>query len=124
MRIRNLTPHPITLVGNTTGEESITLQPSGIIARLSVSREQLSPVEINGGEIVGDEVMPIITTIPVSRSNFGEIVNLPEQEEGVIFVASALVAERSNRADVYSVGELIRDQNGVVIGARGLTSHH
>jgi len=107
--IKNLTPHPLTIVG-----EGGTLQvpTSGQIARLAVTRTALDPVLIDG------------VTLPVSRPSLGEITGLPPAEEGVIFVASALVAEASNRADVFSPGELIRSPEGAVIGARGLCSYY
>ena len=109
MKTINLTPHPLTVVG-----EGGTLQvpPSGQIARLAVERTALDPVTIDG------------VTLPVSRPKLGEITGLPPAEAGVIFVASALVAEASSRADVFSPGELLRSPEGVVIGAKGLCSYY
>jgi len=107
--IKNLTPHPLTIVG-----EGGTLQvpTSGQIARLAVTRTALDPVLIDG------------VTLPVSRPSLGEITGLPPAEEGVILIVSALVAEAANRADIFSPGELLRSQEGAVIGAKGLCSYY
>lgn len=107
-KIKNLTPHPITLVGENG---TLTIQPSGQVARLAVTREMLAPIVIDG------------VVLPVSRPTFGEIVGLPEPEAGVLFVVSALVAEQAKRQDVVSVGELLRDEAGRVIGASGLCAY-
>ena len=104
----NLTPHPLTLVGENG---TLEVPPSGQVARLAVTRTALAPVEVDG------------VTLPVSRSTLGDIVGLPAPEPGVLLVVSALVAEAAGRADVMSPGELIRDTTGAVIGARGLCSY-
>ena len=107
--IINLTPHPLSLVG-----EGGTLQvpASGQIARLAVERTALDPVTIDG------------VTLLVSRPKLGEMTGLPPAEEGVILIVSALVAEAANREDIFSPGELIRSPEGAVIGARGLCSYY
>lgn len=83
----------------------------------------MAPLEIDGGEIVGGDVIPTSVTLAVSRPTLGEITGLPPSREGVIYVASALVAEAAHRRDVFSPGELIRDEEGRVVGARGLCSY-
>ena len=107
--IINLTPHPLSLVG-----EGGTLQvpASGQIARLAVERTALDPVTIDG------------VTLLVSRPKLGEMTGLPPAEEGVILIVSALVAEAANREDIFSPGELIRSPEGAVIGAKGLCSYY
>lgn len=107
-KIKNLTPHPITLVGENG---TLTIQPSGQVARLAVTRETLAPVVIDG------------VVLPVSRPTLGEIVGLPEPKAGVLYVVSALVAQQAKQKDVVSVGELLRDEAGRVIGASGLCAY-
>jgi len=75
MKIVNLTPHSITFF-DAAGNAVLTVEPSGQIARCSVAREKIG--DING--------------IPVNKSKFGEVENLPEPEEGTIYVVSALTA--------------------------------
>ena len=106
MKIINLTPHALTLLG---AAGTLEVPASGKLARLAVTRTALDPVIVDG------------VSLPVSLPVLGEITGLPPAEDGVIFVVSALVAEASvDRGDVYSPGELLRSPAGVVIGAKGL----
>lgn len=108
MKIINLTPHPLTLVGNNG---TLNVLVSGQIARLAVTRQMLAPVMIDGIEL------------PVTHPTLGDIIGLPDPQPGVLLVVSALVAEAAGRRDVMSPGELIRDENGVIIGAKGLCAY-
>lgn len=106
--IINITPHPLNI---KVGEETLTIPPSGVIARLSVTHESQPSINIDGVEV------------PVYKTKFGPIENLPKPQKGFYYVASALVANAANRSDVLSPGELIRDNQGNVIGAKGLTAY-
>ena len=107
-KLVNLTPHAITLVESTS---QITITASGQIARLSVTREQRDPLLVRN------------CAISVSKPTLGEITGLPDPEPGTIFIVSALVADAAKRADVMSPGELLRDPDGVIVGAHGLCSY-
>jgi len=98
----NLTPHSIIFyVGNTT----LTVEPSGQIARCSVTREKIG--NING--------------IPINKSRFGKVENLPEPQEGTIFIVSALTAQAvPEREDVFITDDAVRDEHGRIIGCRAL----
>jgi hypothetical protein len=106
MKFLNLTPPALSI--EARDGRMITVPPSGQIARLAVTREA-RPVFVVGGDVFA-----------VSRPTMGAITGLPNPQAGIIFVCSALVAEQAKRSDVFSVGELIRDKSGAVIGARGL----
>jgi hypothetical protein len=108
MKIVNMTPHPLTLVGNNG---TLNVPVSGQVARLAVTRQILAPVTVDGVEL------------PVNCPVLGDIVGLPDPQTGVILVVSALVAEAAERLDVMSPGELLRDENGGIIGAKGLSSY-
>jgi len=108
MRIKNLTPHQLALCG---ANGTLTVPPSGIIARLAVSRTALNPVTIDGVEL------------PISLPVMGDVTDLPPAEDGIILVVSAMVAGAVNRPDVMSPGELLRDGAGNVIGAKGLCAY-
>jgi len=105
--IINLTPHSLLLHGEGG---SITIPASGQVARLAVTRENLAPLSIGG------------VVLPVARPTMGQVTGLPDKEEGVVFVVSALVADAAKRPDVMAPGELVRDAAGVIIGARGLNA--
>jgi len=102
IRVINLTPHNINVVGED-GQVVQTFPASGDLARCQVSREQVG--EING--------------IPVNRTVFGDVTGLPEQQEGVVYVVSALVAQAAGRDDVLIPDDTVRDEEGRIIGCRG-----
>jgi len=108
MKITNLTPHALTIVGENG---TLVVPPTGVVARLAVTRTELVPVTIDG------------VLLPVSLPVMGEVTDLPSVEDGVILVVSALVAGAVNRPDVMSPGELIRNTSGNVIGAKGLCAY-
>lgn len=54
MYIRNLTPHSVTVAG-------ITIEPSGIVARVSAATADAGSVDFNG------------TTIPLTTTVYGEV---------------------------------------------------
>lgn len=104
MRIVNLTPHSITFVDDA-GNAVLTVEPSGQVARCSVTREKIG--DING--------------IPVNKSRFGKVENLPEPEEGTIYIVSSLTAQAvPDRQDVFIVDDTVRDEQGRIIGCRAL----
>lgn len=105
MKLVNLTPHSVTiLTGETT--PPVILEPSGSVARCSVTSLQLDP---------------LFDTIPVATSELGEVTGLPEQEDGVALVVSRIVAEaRPERTDLYFPGDAVRDEKGNIVACRGL----
>lgn len=101
MQFINMTPHPLNISG--------THIPVGELPtpRLEVTREQL-------GELGGFSMV---------RSTMGAPTGLPEEQEGVVLIVSALVAEHpsvAHRGDLAYPGEAIRDENGRIVGAKGL----
>lgn len=108
MKLINLTPHVINI---HAGDKTIVVNPSGVIARLMVERISLPSVEVDG------------ITIPIASTILGDLVDMPPPTEGVWYIASALVAQKCtqlNREDTFYPGELIRNDNGFVIGCNGL----
>lgn len=110
----NLTPHAVTIHG-TNG--AITLQPSGVVARCEVVG---TPVH----DLCLTTISVPVLRIPVDNVILGDVTNLPDYSAGKMFIVSALVAlARKDREDLYSPGELVRDENGVIVGAKGLVSY-
>lgn len=99
-KVINLTPHSINIVGGPTFE------PSGEVARISSTNEGAGEMVING------ESIPLIT------QEFGEVVGLPEEREGVLFIVSSLIFAQTNRKDLLVPGEQVRDEDGRVIGCK------
>lgn len=102
-KIVNLTPHTITVL-NEKNEVSCEF-PSQGVARAAQSREKVT-------DILG---------IPVNKTVFGEVQDLPEPEEDTIYIVSALTAQAApDRTDLYIVDDLVRDEAGRIIGCRAL----
>lgn len=106
VKVVNLTPHTLNLF--TEDGEQIVVPTSGTVARVSV--KQVIADRING--------------LPVYEEKIGEVENLPDPEEGTIYVVSRVVAAALNgvRPDVFVPGALRRDPTnpGTIIGATGL----
>ncbi len=110
MKIVNLTPHKLDIyVGST---EKITVEPSGIVVRCEERRELVGTLR------AGDDDIPVYYTV------FGAVQDLPEPQDGVIYVVSALVLQALNgtRPDVFAPGKSVRDKSGNVIGCEGLSA--
>ncbi len=103
MKIRNLTPHALSLVSSVGSV--VVIPPSGVVPRRETIRQTVAAV----------------AGLPVVAEALGRVVGLPDPEEGVVLVVSRLVAEAvPGRADVYAPGEAVRDDGGRIVGARGL----
>ena len=97
--IKNLTPHKIIL-------PICELEPySDVIPRCKEMSINLDKIE--GIEIIG--------------RSYGEVENLPEPEKGVFLIVSSMIRLASpKRNDLLSPGDLIRDKDGQIIGAKNL----
>lgn len=116
MKIVNLTAHVLNIVGKTG---TMSIPPSGKIARLKEKIVRTAPplIVVDGwGEANHHE-------IPVVVKGMEQIIDLPQPEDDVVLVTSALVAQEAvnaGRHDVLCPGTLVRDDKGVVIGCQGL----
>lgn len=99
----NFTPHPINIL-DSEGRELVTISPIGVVARLvAVTRRDTW---------IGD--------IPTSRTVFGEPEGLPK-EDGDYYIVSQLVKSAfPERTDLLVPAEVVRDENGRIIGCRSL----
>ena len=101
--IVNLTPHRLN-IQDLTGD-FVVIPPSGTIARVKVSLEETAVLDPG---------------VQIYSATYGEVENLPEPKPGVSYVVSGLVAAAAPRPDVFSPGDLIRDDEGKPVGCRGL----
>lgn len=109
MKIRNLTPHDITIYTNDYNEMPYIIPATGIVARVSTTQE-----------IVGS-----INGIPVQKIKYGNVENLPEPQEDVVFIVSQMVLSALNgsRTDVFApdTGKgAVRDKEGKILGTLNL----
>ena len=107
MKIVNLTPHALNFLD---AENRVVLTvPSSGVARAAQRRENIGTIDVDG------------VTLPVTRSVFGAVEGLPAPEADTIYVVSALTAQAvPKREDVFIVDDSVRDENGRIIGVRGL----
>ena len=97
MKFINLTPHAINLNDGTI------LWPSEIICRIASTHTEF---DLDG----------------VCSIAYGEVENLPDAEDGVMYVVSALVAQVVRRTDVVSPATghpLTVRKNGLIVSVPG-----
>ena len=107
MKVVNLTPHEVKVL-DENGNVVATFPPSGQIARVKTSREKVG--EING--------------IPVFKTVFGKVEDLPESQPDTVYIVSLLVLQACpDRHDLVapdtSPQGAVRDEQGRIIGVKG-----
>ncbi len=128
-KLVNLTPHQINFITSynieigqdelgtpeyVTEERIHSIEPSGTVARCRVERQNVDSFIL---EDIGDWDI----TIPITKTRFGEVEGLPAPEKGTIYIVSNLVAQAvPEREDVFFPDDVVRDENGNVIGCRAL----
>ncbi len=106
MKLVNLTPHEINLVN---GGDVVTIKPSGVVARVSVTRQQIGTIE--SCDIV----------FPINKNVFGDVTDLPDAQTDTLFIVSAIVANACpNRDDLVIVDDAVRNDSGQIVGAKAL----
>lgn len=107
MKIINLTPHPITLV-NSDGSIIKSWAKSETPARCNQTTEGVKTLK--GGIII-------------TRTEFGEVYDLPKQRDGVLYIVSRLVlAACPNRTDLLVPNELYRcKKTGNILGCQSFS---
>ena len=101
--IVNLTPHTLNIF--VSDSDSIEVPPSGTVARCSIQSKDC-------GEHDG---------IPLTTTQMGEVVDLPDPIEGTLYVVSMVVRQAvPERTDIASPGTLVRDETGKPKGCQGL----
>jgi len=112
VQMLNLTPHAIVIQGDDG--TSVTIPPSGVVARVATSETVVSEVTLGSA------------TIPVVARAFGQVTGLPETDEACIVSGLVLEAVRLQqpwRRRVYAPdtgATAIRDEAGRIIAVRRL----
>lgn len=105
MKIINCTPHTVS-VHNSDGTK-LTLNPSGTVPRVQVNRTFLQKA---GGA-------------DVYRPDYGKPSGLPDRADDTFYIVSSLLAAAApDRDDLLTPGNPIRDDQGRVIGCKGLNA--
>ena len=107
MRVVNLTPHEVKIVDG--GNNVVAVFPSDGVARVSQY------------DVLVDE----INSIPVVKTEFGEVLGLPEPAEDTVFIVSRITVEVArarglNTDNLLITSGAVRDDQGRIIGCRAL----
>lgn len=95
----NLTPHEIKIIKEN---EAWSIPPSGMVARC---RQEEKVIEQLEGKI------------PVTQLELGEVQDLPEPKQGVVYIVSHIVLQKCpERRDLVKPGRVVRDEEGRIIG--------
>ncbi len=104
-KIKNFTPHEVVLMGEN-GKVLITFPAEGLI-RLSEKRERLETLFLEN------------VKISVFKKVYGGTEELPPKRKGTYYIVSLPVAQAfPERTDFLIPDELVRDENGKIIGCR------
>lgn len=111
--LKNLTKHDIRLVFGST---MLTVPPSGHVARTTGENQELVDVITYEGY-----------EVPVYEWGSSNVKELPDPEDGVIFLTSGVVAQIVKRPDVMcpntSPQSIVRDVYGNKIGVKSLIAY-
>lgn len=100
MKLKNLTPHPITLVKHDG--TTVVIAPESVPARVS---EQVTNLPIT------------IYDVPLTFVEPSNVTDLPPPESNVTLIVSRMVLDAAkHRADLVSPGALVRDSEGRIVG--------
>jgi hypothetical protein len=121
MLLKNLTPHTLNI---HTPDGVIECEPSGVVARVETVSEPADALISESGwfdDVAFHRVEPWAAhDIPTVRTTHGAVTGLPEFKQGTWLVVSGMVASACPRPDVFSPGDLVRDEKGRPCGCKGL----
>lgn len=103
--IKNMTPHSISILDDEN-QIICEFEPVGLVRAKAFSEKV--------GELSG---------IPLVKTSFGELNGLPEYQEGVYYIVSAIaanaaMAEGRRVDDLLLVSDTVRNEQGQIIGCR------
>lgn len=113
----NLSPHEVVLWGEA--DERVVLPPSEVVPRLILGGGETTRICATNDGASGKYGVEL--TVAHGERLLGLDPPLPDPQPGVLYVTSRVVAEHCpERRDLAWPHELIRDEAGRPIGARGL----
>jgi len=111
MRLRNLTPHNVNIIfSNSTVE---------VRSEITMIRQKLPRCVESVTHLA--KRLSANFPVPLVRKEFGDVLNLPDQEEGVMLIVSHLVMSALPlRHDLCCPSDLVRDEEGKIVGCESL----
>ena len=108
MKLHNLTPHPIEILD----EENKTIK---VLDGCNTPPRISSKTTRTGNTI---------ERIPISQNEYWEVKNLPEYQEGHVYIVSMMICNAcSDRSDLFIVNEIVRNEKGQIIGAKSIAQN-
>ena len=105
--VLNYTPHEIVIF-NDDDRIIKRIKPTGKAIRVNQENKRIGYIDIDG------------VAVPESSVTFIDN-GLPEEKEGVYIIVSKLTADAFPlRNDLLLVNEMVRDENGAIVGCRSL----
>lgn len=104
----NLTPHPITLLG----EHTVHIEPAGTMARITARESPAGHLTIGS--------MPV----PLWDLRVGHVVGLPPIDGQWLIVSRVVALSAPERTDLLVPHHLVRDHHGTVVGCAGFARIH
>ncbi len=120
LRFVNLTPHPITLIGELG---DVTIQPEPVPARVETKTVQSRVLDTYNNTCPQAGYAFSATGFPVRRVEYGAITGLPDPQPGMVYIVSTVVAQAAKRPDVLypdTGSDCERDERGQVRAVRAL----
>ena len=103
--LKNMTPHPITILDVDKKTVIRTIESSGLI--------RLQAYTVSAGFTVDG--------CRISRTEFGQPEGLPNEEPDTFYIVSQLVKSAlPNRSDLLVPAEMVRDEKGNIVGCCSL----
>jgi len=108
-KVINCTPHSVDIVRNDGN--TITIPASGIIPRCKQDTVVVGSAFVDG------------KGIPITRTQFGDVEDLPEKDDDTLLIVSMLVAKACpERDDLVIPNGIVRDDDGNIIGCTSLAT--
>lgn len=102
----NCTPHPVNILDENEGTVKI-YAASGILPRCSVETTIVGCIDVDG------------SSVNITDTTFGDVENLPLEEEGTLLIVSRLVLSACpDRSDLIVPNDVVRNEKGHVVGCR------
>lgn len=106
LSVVNKTPHVVTIYSGDGLDKVATIEPLLPAARCETVQVLVAKQ---------DDIL-------FYKTRYGLVHNLPEPKPGVIYIVSLLVQQAApHRDDLWSPGQLVRDEKGLPVGCIGLS---
>lgn len=106
LNIINLTPHSVNIV-DVDGKEIACFAPTFPSARCTQT----------------NTVVSVMGEIPITKTTFGEIYDLPDEHGDTKYIVSRIVLSAAKgRKDLLTPNQVVRDGDGNIVGCQSLAN--